>query len=122
MVYFRTVLEVSDNTGGSLARCIKVCKKSSKGLANVGDIVILTLIRIRPNKMVKSGQLCKGVVVTSCKQYCRYGGIYIKCSRNLVILLNDRMLPMGTRILNAVCSELRFRNYTRLVSMAPFIV
>jgi len=59
MVYFRTILEISDNTGGSLARCIKVCKKSSKGKANVGDIIILSLVKVRPNKPIKQGQLCK---------------------------------------------------------------
>ncbi|MBX0310852.1 MAG: uL14 family ribosomal protein, partial [Sulfurihydrogenibium sp.] len=41
---------------------------------------------------------------------------------NAVVLLNNQLEPIGTRILGPVCRELRSKGFYRIVSLAPEVI
>lgn len=123
MVYLNSVLKVIDNSGARTVKCIKIYNKSPKSCAVVGDLLLVVVKTYTPNKKVKKGELYKAVVVRSAKQASRYGGVYIRCGESAVVLLNQRMMPLGSRVLSAVCIELcKIPMFFRIVSMAPTII
>jgi len=48
------MLKVTDKTGVMFAQCIKVLGSSKSRIAYLGDIVIVTIIRINPRKFVNA--------------------------------------------------------------------
>ena len=61
MIQQQTVLNVSDNSGAKLVKCIKVLGGFKKKTAGIGDIIIVSVIRLR-NKSKKKSKVKKGEV------------------------------------------------------------
>ena len=57
--------------------------------------------------------------VRTAKQYGRQDGTYIRFDDNAAVLINDAGEPVGTRVFGPVARELRERQYTKIVSLAP---
>jgi large subunit ribosomal protein L14 len=53
------------------------------------------------------------------KEARRKDGTYIRFDDNAAVLLNDAGEPLGTRVFGPVARELRERQYTKIVSLAP---
>lgn len=120
MIVVHTKLNVADNSGALLVRCIKVL--NNKILGCVGDIILVTLLKINPLKKLVKGSLQKGVIVRAKRKILRNGG-YISIHENALVILNNNLLPMSTRIFGPVLRELRKRrHFTKILSLAKFIV
>jgi len=61
----------------------------------------------------------KAVVVRMRKEARRKDGTYIRFDDNAAVLINDAGEPVGTRVFGPVARELRDRQYTKIVSLAP---
>jgi large subunit ribosomal protein L14 len=68
---------------------------------------------------VKQGTVVKAVVVRMRKEARRKDGTYIRFDDNAAVLINDAGEPVGTRVFGPVARELRERQYTKIVSLAP---
>ena len=68
MIQMQTVLDVADNSGAKLVRCIKVLGGTRRRYAGLGDVVVLSVQKSLPGSAVKSGSVVRGVVVR-----CRLG-------------------------------------------------
>ena len=53
------------------------------------------------------------------KEARRKDGTYIRFDDNAAVLINDAGEPVGTRVFGPVARELRERQYTKIVSLAP---
>lgn len=118
MVFSGTFLSVFDNSGGRLVQCIRVLNVGLRKYGKAGDFVVLTLKSINPRKRLKKGQLVKGVVVSTVKPVIRSGGEQVRFDKNAVVLVNDKKLPLGTRVLMPVMLEVRMRGYMKVVSLS----
>lgn len=122
MVQLRTILDVADNSGAKRISCIKVLGGSARRYARIGDIIVANVKEAVPEGTVKKGAVVKAVVVRTAKELRRLDGSYIKFDRNAAVLINEQNNPVGTRIFGPVARELRERQFTKIVSLAPEVV
>ena len=122
MIQLRTMLEVADNSGAKKVQCIKVMGGSHKRYARIGDIVVVSIKEALPEGNVKKGTVAKAVVVRTKKDSRRPDGSYIRFDQNAVVLINPEGDPIGTRIFGPVARELRWKEFMKIVSLAPEVV
>ena len=122
MIQMQTVLDVADNSGAKLARCIKVLGGSKRRFAGLGDVVVLSIQKSIPGGAVKRGQVVRGVIVRCRKATRRDDGSYVRFDKNAVVILDPDNNPRGTRIFGAVARELRAKKFMRIISLASEVV
>jgi large subunit ribosomal protein L14 len=122
MIQPRTMLEVADNSGAKRVQCIRVMGGSRKRYASLGDTIIVAVKEATPEGTVKKGEVARAVVVRTVKEVRRPDGSYIRFDRNSAVLLNPQNNPVGTRIFGPVARELRDRQYTKIISLAPEVI
>lgn len=122
MIQHRSILEVADNSGAKKVQCIGVMGGSHRKYARMGDIVVVSIKEALPESNVKKGSVAKAIVVRTKKETRRTDGSYIKFDQNAVVLINAEGDPIGTRIFGPVARELRWKEYMKIVSLAPEVL
>jgi len=116
------MLEVADNSGAKRVQCIRVLGGSRRRYARLGDIVVVAVKEAIPDGTVKKGTVQKGVIVRTKKETRRPDGSYIRFDQNAVVLINAQMEPIGTRIFGPVARELRWKEFMKIISLAPEVI
>lgn len=122
MIQTRSILEVADNSGAKKVQCIKVLGGSKRKYARIGDIIVVSVKEAIPDGNVKKGTVVKAVVVRTKKESRRADGTYIRFDQNAVVILNNQMEPVGTRIFGPVARELRWKEFMKIISLAPEVL
>ena len=122
MIQTQTVLEVADNSGAKKVMCTKVTGGSRRRYARIGDSVVVAVKEALPNGNIKKGTVLKAVVVRTRKELRRTDGSYIRFDQNAVVIVNAEGEPVGTRIFGPVARELRWKEYMKIVSLAPEVI
>ena len=122
MIQMQTKMEVADNSGAKVVKCIKVLGGSKRMTAGIGDIVVVAVQQTLPNGKIKKGDVRKAVIVRTSYPIGRDDGSYIQFDKNSVVLLNPNNEPLGTRIFGPVARELRSKNFTKICSLAPEVL
>jgi large subunit ribosomal protein L14 len=122
MIQMQTKMEVADNSGAKLVKCIKVLGGSKRMTAGLGDIVVVAIQQALPGGKIKKGDVKKAVIVRTTYPIRREDGSYIRFDKNSVVILNPSNEPVGTRIFGPVARELRNRNFTKICSLAPEVL
>lgn len=116
-------LEVADNTGAKVVRCIKVLRGSKRRYAGVGDIIVCSVKESSPQATVKKGEVVRAVIVRTKKMVNRKDGSYLHYHKNSCVILDDKLEnPRGTRIFGPVARELRDKGFAKIVSLAPEVI
>ena len=68
---------------------------------------------------VKKSEVVKAVIVRTKATLRRNTGNSIRFDDNAAVLINEDKNPKGTRVFGPVARELRDKNYTKIVSLAP---
>ncbi|MFT5325382.1 MAG: large subunit ribosomal protein L14 [Planctomycetaceae bacterium] len=122
MIQMQTVLDVADNSGAKVVRCIKVLGGTGKRFAGLGEVVVLSVQKTVAGGAIKKGQVVRGVVVRCRKATRRPDGSYVRFDKNAVVIVDTDGSPRGTRIFGAVARELRERKFMRIISLASEVV
>ena len=122
MVQSETRLRVADNTGAKELLCIRVMGGSTRRYANIGDIIVASVKDATPGGVVKKGDVVKAVIVRSAKGLRREDGTYIRFDENAAVIIKEDKNPKGTRIFGPVAKELREKEYTKILSLAPEVL
>ncbi|MER2604268.1 MAG: 50S ribosomal protein L14 [Siculibacillus sp.] len=122
MIQMQTNLDVADNSGAKRVMCIKVLGGSKRKYATVGDVIVVSVKEAIPRGRVKKGDVMKAVVVRVRKDIHRADGQVIRFDRNAAVLINNQKEPIGTRIFGPVPRELRAKNHTKILSLAPEVL
>lgn len=122
MIQQETRLKVADNTGAREILCIRVKGGHKRRYARVGDIIVAAVKEATPGAAVKKGDVVQAVVVRLKKPFGRPDGTYIGFDDNAAVLIDRQMNPRGTRIFGPVARELRDKNFTKIVSLAPEVL
>ncbi|HSW58767.1 MAG TPA: 50S ribosomal protein L14 [Dehalococcoidales bacterium] len=122
MIQQYTRLKVGDNSGARSLMCMTVLGGSGRQYAAVGDIIVCAVKKAIPNGMVKKGEVVKAVVIRCSKPYQRQDGSFIRFDENAAVVLSDGNNPKGTRIFGPVARELREKNFTKIISLAPEVL
>ncbi len=122
MIQMQTTLDVADNTGAKLVRCIKVLGGTHRRYASLGDIIVASVQKSIAGSELKKGTIVKGVIVRVKKNTRRTDGSYVRFDRNALVIIDQDGNPRGTRIFGAVARELREQNYMKIVSLAQEVI
>lgn len=122
MIQMQTMLKVADNTGAKKLMCIKVLGGSKRRYASIGDIIVASVKESVPNSRIRNGEIVRAVVVRTAKEIGRNDGSYIKFDENAAVLIDAKKEPLGTRIFGPVARELRFRQFIKIISLAPEVL
>ncbi|HEY92952.1 MAG TPA: 50S ribosomal protein L14 [Dehalococcoidia bacterium] len=122
MIQSYTRLKAADNTGAKQLMCIGVLGGTRKRYARVGDIIVASVKRATPGAMVKKGDVVRAVIIRCAQSYRRPDGSHIRFDENAAVILTDRNNPRGTRIFGPVARELRDKNFTKIISLAPEVL
>lgn len=122
MIQQESVLEVADNSGAKKVQCIKVLGGFHRRYARIGDRIVVSVKEAEPNGAIKKGTVAKAVVVRTRKAQRRPDGSYIRFDQNAAVLINAEGDPVGTRIFGPVARELRWKEFMKIVSLAPEVL
>lgn len=122
MIQMQTYLKSADNTGAKELMCIRVLGGTRRRYANIGDVVVASVKKATPGGVVKKGDVVKAVIVRSAKGLRRADGTYIRFDDNAAVIIKEDKNPRGTRIFGPVARELREKEYTKILSLAPEVL
>jgi len=122
LVQMQTYLKSADNTGAKELMCIRVLGGTRRRYANIGDVVVASVKKAAPGGMVKKGDVVKAVIVRSVSGVRRTDGTYIRFDDNAAVIVKEDKNPRGTRIFGPVARELREKEYTKILSLAPEVL
>ena len=122
MVQNESRLTVADNSGAKEVLIIRVLGGTKKRYASIGDKVVVTVKHALPSGNVKKGTVSKAVIVRVAKEIGRPDGSYIRFDDNACVLINATDELRGTRIFGPVARELREKQYSKIISLAPEVL
>ncbi len=122
MIQTQSRLRIADNSGAREIMCITVLGGTRRRYARVGDVIVAAVKRAIPGALVKKGEVVRAVIVRSAQVYRRPDGSYIRFDENAAVILTDKNNPKGTRIFGPVARELREKNFTKIISLAPEVL
>lgn len=71
---------------------------------------------------LKKSEIVRAVIVRTCKGLRRDNGMSIRFDDNAAVIVNKDGNPRGTRVFGPVARELRDRQFTKIISLAPEVV
>lgn len=122
MIQMQSKLDVADNSGAKVVKCVKVLGGSKRMSAGLGDIIVVAVQQALPGGKIKKGDVKKAVIVRTSYPIRREDGSYIRFDKNSAVILNPNNEPVGTRIFGPVARELRAKNFTKICSLAPEVL
>lgn len=142
MIQPLTQIEVIDNSGAKIGRCIKILRPKGKKYAEVGDLILLSIQKTQilkgntspSREQIMSGDLYKAVVVRSKKpvspknKAACIGVSLLRSSDNGAILVKisaktGEYTPVGTRIKGPVSSKLSAKaGMEKILSLAKAVI
>ena len=121
MIYPQTILTVADNTGAKKVMCIRVLGGNKK-YAEIGDTIIAVVKEAIPNMPIKRSDIVRAIIVRTRKTIRRSDGMYIRFDDNAAVIVNMENNPRGTRVFGPVAREIREKNFSKIVSLAPEVL
>jgi large subunit ribosomal protein L14 len=122
MIQLRTILDVADNTGAKRASFITVLGKKDCKFAEIGDIVNVNIKESAPEAVIKKGEKARAVIVRTRSPIKRPDGSILRFDRNAIVFIDNQLNPRGTRVFGPVARELREKNFTKIISLAPEVI
>ena len=121
MIQQESYLNVADNSGARKLMCIRVLG-GNRRYGNVGDVMIGVVKDANPNMAIKKSDVVRAVIVRTKKGLRRDSGMSIRFDDNAAVIINQDGNPRGTRVFGPVARELRDKNFTKIVSLAPEVL
>jgi large subunit ribosomal protein L14 len=122
MIQLRSILDVADNTGARRVAMIQVFGRKNSMIAGIGDIINVNVKESAPGATIKKGEVAKAVVVRTKNPIRRADGSVLRFDRNAIVFIDAQLNPRGTRVFGPVARELRDKNFTKIISLAPEVI
>nr|YP_010619127.1 Ribosomal protein L14 [Pterosiphonia complanata]WAX03140.1 Ribosomal protein L14 [Pterosiphonia complanata] len=122
MIQTQTYLNIADNSGARKIMCIRVLGTNNPKYAKIGDVIIGVVKDASPNMPVKRSEIVRAVIVRTKKTLRRSDGMSVRFDENAAVIINKDKNPQGTRVFGPIAKELRDKNFTKIISLAPEVV
>lgn len=123
MIQEGTFLNVADNTGAKLLKCIKVLGGTKRRYAKIADIIVGVVKKGEPRRPVKRHEVVRAVIIRQKKALRRPDGSYVLFDDNAVVILQAKTKePRGGRVFGPVAKELKEQGFDKIASMAEELV
>ena len=122
MIQQQTILRVTDNSGAKTVKCIKVLNGFNRRVAVLGDIIIVSVQKLR-NKAritskVKKGEIHRAIIIRTKKQIVKKDGATIFFKSNAVSLINKQGKPIASRIIGPVPKVLKKKKKIKFATLS----
>jgi large subunit ribosomal protein L14 len=101
--------------------CIRILGGNRK-YASIGDVIIGVVKDSTPNMPVKRSDVVRAVVMRTRSTIRRNDGMSIRFDDNAAVIINKENNPRGTRVFGPIARELRDKDFTKIVSLAPEVL
>src|SRR3989338_746810 len=118
MIQLRSMVTVADNSGAKIIQCVNVPGGSGRRYAQIGDVIVGTVKKAEPRKLVKKHEVVKAVIIRQRKEFKRADGSYIRFDDNAVVVLGEGKLPKGGRVFGPAAKELKDKGFDKIAMMA----
>ena len=123
MIQPETLVQITDNSGGTLGKVFKILGSSKKRYATLGELVVISVKVASPRKMIKKKDVHQAVVVRTRSAYRRKDGSYIRFDDNAVVILEKGKLdPKAGRVFGPMPRELAEKGFQKIISLAPEVL
>lgn len=131
MISLLSTVQIIDNSGGLIGRCIKILKPL-RTHAHVGDLILISLLKTIPTGSQSKGstpiRLQKGDVLKAIIVRTKSPDFNKIWDSNAVVLVKTApktldLTPIGSRIKGPISSTLKHRvGCQKIISLAKFII
>ena len=140
MIQKQSKLKIIDNTVGKIGRCIHVYGKK-KGIGNIGDIILVSVIEIDKDKnqkspqamlKIKKGDIFKAVIVRTKKEFSGPKSWNKKVAyrerfddNSVILIQGDRknISPLGNRVTQPISRRIAEKpGLEKLLAIAPSLI
>ena len=122
MIQQQTILKVSDNSGAKTVKCIKVLGGFKRKYAKLGDIIIVSVQKLRnklkKNSKVKKKEVYKALIIRTKTKLRKKDGFELSFNENSVAIMSKQDSPVGTRIVGAIPKILKKKKFQKFVSLS----
>ncbi|AFZ52657.1 50S ribosomal protein L14 [Cyanobacterium aponinum UTEX 3222] len=122
MIQQQSYLNVADNSGARKIMCLRVLSTGNCTYGGIGDVIIAVVKDAIPNMAVKKSDIVRAVIVRTKHSLRRESGMSIRFDDNAAVIINKDNNPRGTRVFGPVARELRDKNFTKIISLAPEVI
>ena len=122
MIQAQSYLNVADNSGARKLMCIRVLGAGNRSYGSIGDKIIAVVKDAQPNMAIKKSDVEQAVIVRTRIGVNRDSGMTFRFDDNAAVIINQDGNPRGTRVFGPVARELREKNFTKIVSLAPEVL
>ncbi len=112
------MLIVADNSGAKILQCINLPGGTRKHYAQLGEVIVGTVKKADPRKLVKKHDVVKAVIIRQKKEFKRQDGSYIRFDDNAVVILGEGKLPKGGRVFGPAAKEVKDKGFDKIAMMA----
>ena len=126
MIQQESILRVADNSGAKTVKCIKVLGGFKKKIAKLGDVIIVSVKKLRNKSKktakVKKREVYKALIIRTRTTKYRNSGLNLSFKDNAAVLINKQGNPLGTRIIGPMPKMLRKKSLQKFTSLAAGLV
>jgi large subunit ribosomal protein L14 len=123
MVYASSKVQIVDNSGVRLVRCIKVLGKSNpRALGRVGNLIVCSVLRALPRRKIKVHDICRCIIIRQRRKVQRLNGMTVSFYKSAAVVVDARRQPIANRIKGSTMSELRKRRHMKIISLASSLI
>ena len=122
MIQQQSYLNVADNSGARKIMCLRVLSTGNCTYGSIGDVIVAVVKDANPNMTVKKSDIVRAVIVRTKQALRRDSGMSIRFDDNAAVIINKDNNPRGTRVFGPIARELRDKNFTKIISLAPEVM
>jgi large subunit ribosomal protein L14 len=123
MIQPRTMLNVVDNSGAKVLQCFQILGGTRHRYAQLGDVIVGTVKKAEPRKIVKKHDVVRAVIVRQKKAFRRPEGVYIRFDDNACVILEGKTKePKAGRIFGPIAKEIKEKGFDKIAGLAEELV
>nr|YP_010850675.1 ribosomal protein L14 [Lophurella hookeriana]WGH13426.1 ribosomal protein L14 [Lophurella hookeriana] len=122
MIQTQSYLNIADNSGARKIMCIRILGTNNPKYGKIGDVIVGVVKDASPNMPIKRSEVVRAVIVRTKKTLRRSDGMSVRFDENAAVIINKDKNPKGTRVFGPIAKELRDKNFTKIISLAPEVV
>jgi large subunit ribosomal protein L14 len=115
MIQVQSWLKTIDNSGARSVECIQTLGGFHRRFSYAGDLILVSIKRLRLLRKVKVGQIHLALITRSRKEIGFKDGSYSRFECNNALLINRKKRVLGTRFFGWVSRNLRRKKYLRIL-------
>lgn len=122
MIQAESRVRVADNSGAQEIQCIRVLGGTRRRYAYTGDLFVASVKSANSGGTVKKKEIVQAVLVRAKRPLRRRDGSSIRFDENAAVIVDKNKAPRGTRVFGPIARELRERQFSRIISLAPEVL